>query len=93
VIKNTILKTRDGAASTIKYVLTGPRLWKLADRSRHTVHDDIAGSGSWPALYDGRAVKGQLYEEFASGKPVSQLVSQQKEAVAAKDFSKSIVWA
>ncbi|KAL5090885.1 hypothetical protein Trisim1_003853 [Trichoderma cf. simile WF8] len=49
--KKTILNTTDGALSTLK----------------SPFNDQIANSGLWGSLYDGRAVVGPIHEKFLAG--------------------------
>jgi nitronate monooxygenase len=59
---------------------------------RSTAHDDIQGTGFWPAIYDGRAIIGKSYEDFTSGIPISELVEQHKATTASGDNSRKIIW-
>ena len=75
--KDTIVAATDGGFTTIK----------------STVHDDIQGTGFWPAKYDGRAVIGRSYEDHAAGLSMEDNVKQFKAAREAGDPSRTIVWA
>ncbi|KAF2666737.1 inosine monophosphate dehydrogenase [Microthyrium microscopicum] len=76
-MKDTVIKTKDGASSTIK----------------HTIHDDIQGTGFWPKAYDGRAIMGKAYEEYVAGTPLDELKARHQTLLSAKDNSRRIVWA
>jgi nitronate monooxygenase len=57
------------------------------------VHDDIQGTGFWPADIDGRAIMGESYKDFVSGLPIDENISRHKKANETGDTSRKIVWA
>ena len=63
------------------------------DRVRSVLHDDIRGTGGWPALYDGRAIIGPFYEKLQSGASMEDVVKEYKSVVASGDSSKEVFWA
>ena len=76
-VKATIVRTADGAASTVKSV----------------VHDDIQGTGFWPALYDGRAIVGESYRDHEAGVGLDDNITKYKAAMTAGQSSRRTVWA
>ncbi len=65
----------------------------MTDKNRSTVHDDIQSVGFFPDLYDGRALIGKSYTDYANGVKVDDLVAQHNKAKAAGDESRSIQFA
>lgn len=56
------------------------------------MHDDIQGTGFWPAAYDGRAIIGPSYRDFTTGLSTEENVEKYKAAVAARDQSRLTAW-
>lgn len=94
-MKAKIVSTSDGGVTTIKYpalLLLHSRHRRLILFFRSTIHDDLQGTGYWPATYDGRAIIGEAYNEHASGASVESLIEKYKAAGAAGQHSRRIVW-
>ena len=92
-----MVATTDGSQSTIKYErlllpYLGPFLC-INQLHRSTVHDDIQGTGFWPAAIDGRAIIGESYKDFLAGLPEHENVDKYKKANEVGDTRRKIVWA
>lgn len=59
---------------------------------KSTVHDDFRGENIWPRLYDGRAIVGKSYEDYASGLSIEEIMTQLKAAEEVGDTSRTVTW-
>ncbi|KAK0615000.1 hypothetical protein B0T17DRAFT_540804 [Bombardia bombarda] len=75
--RKLVLEATDGGVSTIK----------------SNFHDDIQDTAIWPRVYDGRAIVGPSYQDFAAGVPLEENLGKYSAAQTSGDMSRLVTWA